>query len=46
MFNRKGKYKVYQLKLDLQKKSWDNIGPARTEKNLKKMLSYLNKIEY
>ncbi len=36
MFNRKGKYRAYQLKLDLQKKSWENIGPARTEKNLKK----------
>jgi fumarate reductase (CoM/CoB) subunit A len=45
MFNRKGKLKVYKLKLELQKKCWDNIGPARTENKLKKMLIYLNKLE-
>ncbi len=45
LFNKKGKLKPYKLKLDLQKKCWDNIGPARTEKKLKKMLTYLGKIE-
>ena len=45
LFNKKGKLKPYKLKLDLQKKCWDNIGPARTEKKLKKMLTYLDKIE-
>ena len=45
IFNKKGKLKAYKLKLDLQKKCWDNIGPARTEKKLKKMLSYLDKLE-
>ena len=45
VFNKKGKLKPYKLKLDLQKKCWDNIGPARTEKKLKKMLTYLDKIE-
>ena len=45
IFNKKGKLKVYKLKLDLQKKCWDNIGPARTEKKLKKMVTFLNKIE-
>ncbi|MAH89108.1 MAG: hypothetical protein CMJ06_03580 [Pelagibacterales bacterium] len=45
IFNKKGKLKAYKLKLDLQKKCWDNIGPARTEKKLKIMLSFLNKIE-
>ncbi len=45
LFNKKGKLKPYKLKLDLQKKCWDNIGPARTEKKLKKMLTYLEKIE-
>tara|TARA_E500000178_G_C16990865_1_gene740733 strand:- start:760 stop:1995 length:1236 start_codon:yes stop_codon:yes gene_type:complete len=45
MFSRNGKLKVYKLKLELQKKCWDNIGPARTEKKLKKMLSYLSKLE-
>ncbi len=45
IFNKKGKLKAYKLKLDLQKKCWDNIGPARTENKLKKMLSYLKKIE-
>jgi len=45
IFNKKGKLKAYKLKLDLQKKCWDNIGPARTEKKLKKMVTFLNKIE-
>ena len=45
LFNKKGKLKPYKLKLDLQKKCWDYIGPARTEKKLKKMLTYLDKIE-
>ena len=45
LFNKKGNLKPYKIKLDLQKKCWDNIGPARTEKKLKKMLNYLHKIE-
>ncbi len=45
IFNKKGKLKAYKLKLNLQKKCWENIGPARTEKKLKKMLSYFKKIE-
>ncbi len=45
ILNKKGKLKAYKLKLDLQKKCWENIGPARTEKKLKKMLSYLDKLE-
>ncbi len=45
IFNKKGKLKSYKLKLDLQKMCWDYIGPARTEKKLIKMISYLNKLE-
>ena len=45
VFNNKGKLKAYKLKLDLQKMCWNNIGPARTDKKLKKMLSSLSKLE-
>ncbi len=45
LFNKKGTKKSYNYKIDLQRKSWENIGPARTEIKLKKFLKYLEKIE-
>ena len=45
LLNNTGKQKAYNLKLDLQKKSWDFIGAARKKKNLILMQSYLEKLE-
>ena len=45
LLNNKGKQKAYNLKLDLQKKSWEFIGAARKKKNLILMQSYLEKLE-
>ena len=45
IFNKKGKEKAYKLKIELQKESWKNIGPARTKTNLEKMLTFLKLIE-
>ncbi len=44
-FNNKGKLRAYKLKLELQKMSWENIGPARKKLNLLKMQAYLEKLE-
>ena len=44
-FNKKGNEKVYKLKLEFQKECWNNIGPARKEDNLKKMVKYLSSLE-
>tara|TARA_E500000331_G_C17028475_1_gene614089 strand:+ start:45 stop:626 length:582 start_codon:yes stop_codon:yes gene_type:complete len=46
MFGRKGKFKAYKLKLELQKNCWENIGPARTEKKLNKMVDYLEELDH
>ncbi len=45
IFNNKGINKPYRLKIELQKESWDKIGPARTQKNIKKFLRYLDVLE-
>ncbi len=45
LFNTKGKKRSYKYKLELQKESWKNIGPARTEDKLKNFIKYLEKLE-
>ena len=45
LFNNNGKFKAYNLKIDLQKKSWKYIGAARKKKDLLAMQSYLAELE-
>ncbi len=45
IFNPKGKLSAYKLKLELQKKSWVAIGPARKKNQLIEMQSYLNEMD-
>tara|TARA_X000000950_G_scaffold287329_1_gene399197 strand:- start:2858 stop:4819 length:1962 start_codon:yes stop_codon:yes gene_type:complete len=45
LFYNEGKESAYKSKLELQKKSWENIGPARTEKKLKEFFEYLLELE-
>ena len=45
LFNNNGKFKAYNLKIDLQRKSWEYIGAARRKKDLLAMQSYLAELE-
>ncbi len=45
LFGSNGAEKIYSLKLEFQKECWNNIGPARSENKLKKILSYLEKLD-
>ncbi|MBF97237.1 MAG: Fumarate reductase flavoprotein subunit [Alphaproteobacteria bacterium MarineAlpha9_Bin4] len=45
LFNDDGKFKAYNLKLDLQRKSWKYIGAARNKKDLLAMQNYLNELD-
>lgn len=45
LLGRKGKYSSYALKLELQKESWEKIGPVRTKGRIDSMLISISKIE-
>ena len=45
LFNSNGKFKAYNLKIDLQRKSWKYIGAARKKKDLCAMQSYLDDLD-
>ena len=45
LFNNNGKLKAYNLKIDLQRKSWKYIGAARKKNDLLAMQSYLAELE-
>ncbi len=45
IFNNKGKLKAYNLKLELQKKSWEFIGAARKKNDLLEMHNYLDELD-
>ena len=45
MMGQKGKYRVIQLKRELQKAMWEKVGPVREEKKLKEGLRIFSAIE-